>query len=150
MTEAIGSRGLAGKRNTAQRRLLLDLIQQAGGHLDADDLYRRAREREAGISLSTVYRNLKLFKELGLVHERHFAEEHHHYEVRARVEHHHLVCLACGAVVDFVSPLAERMKQQVGEDHDFLVTSTEIRMEGYCAACGRGNESDEVGAEGGS
>jgi Fe2+ or Zn2+ uptake regulation protein len=145
MAEVMGSRGLAGRRNTAQRRLLLHLIHEAGGHLDADDLYRRAREREAGISLSTVYRNLKLFKELGLVEERHFAEEHHHYEVKALVEHHHLVCLGCGLVVEFVSPLAERLKQQVGEDNGFDVAGAEIRMEGYCAECGRKADSEAVG-----
>ena len=135
MDKVIAARGLQGKRSTSQRKLLLKLIRQAGGHLDADDLYRRAREREPGISLSTVYRNLKLFKELGLVEERHFADEHHHYEVKAPVEHHHVVCLGCGVVVEFVNPLAERMKRQVGKDNGFQITGAEIRMEGYCADC---------------
>jgi Fe2+ or Zn2+ uptake regulation protein len=135
MDKVIGAHGLQGKRSTSQRKLLLKLIRQAGGHLDADDLYRRARDREPGISLSTVYRNLKLFKELGIVEERHFAEEHHHYEAKAPVEHHHVVCLGCGAVVEFVNPLAERMKRQVGKDNGFDITGAEIRMEGYCADC---------------
>jgi len=63
---------LKGQRVTSQRRLLLDLIRQSEGHLDADELYRLAKEREPRISLSTVYRTLRLFKELGLVEERHF------------------------------------------------------------------------------
>ncbi|MDY6893650.1 MAG: transcriptional repressor [Chloroflexota bacterium] len=124
-----------GKRTTTQRKLLLELILEAGGHLDADELYRRAREREGTISLSTVYRNLKLFKEMGLVEERHFSEEHHHYEVKADLEHHHLVCLGCGKVIEFTSPLAKQMKQHVEAENGFIITDTEISMRGYCTDC---------------
>ena len=133
-----GAYNLAGKRTTNQRRLLLDLIQRAGGHLDADELYRLARDQEPNISLSTVYRNLKLFKELGLVEERHFIEEHHHYEAKPATEHHHVVCLGCGKVIDFESPLAEQIKHSVAAEKHFSVTSAEIRVEGYCARCRQG------------
>ena len=135
MRTSTGQPNLTGKRTTSQRRLLLDLILQSEGHLDADELYRRAREQEPSISLSTVYRNLKLFKELGLVDELHFAEAHHHYEAKATAQHHHLVCLGCGKVIEFTSPLAERMKSQIQRENDFAVTGTEVRMKGYCARC---------------
>jgi len=126
---------LSGKRTTAQRRLLLELIQQAGGHLDADELYRRARDHEPAISLSTIYRNLNLFKKMGLVDERHFAEEHHHYEPKAAADHHHLVCSGCGKVIEFISPLAEQINRQIGLENDFIITDTEIRIMGYCSRC---------------
>jgi len=135
MRTSTGQPALTGKRATSQRRLLLDLILQNEGHLDADELYRRAREQESTISLSTVYRNLKLFKELGLVDELHFAEAHHHYEAKAPAQHHHLVCLGCGKVIEFTSPLTERMKSQIQRENDFTVTGTEVRMKGYCARC---------------
>ncbi|MCJ7807105.1 MAG: transcriptional repressor, partial [Dehalococcoidia bacterium] len=73
---------LTGQRVTSQRRLILDILRHSEGHLDADELYRLAKEREPRISLATVYRNLNLFKELGLVEGRHFTEDHHHYEVK--------------------------------------------------------------------
>jgi len=73
---------VAGMRVTNQRALLLELIRQGKGHLDADELYRRAREKQPRLSLSTVYRTLQLLKKLGLVEELHFDENHHHYEVR--------------------------------------------------------------------
>jgi Fe2+ or Zn2+ uptake regulation protein len=126
---------MAGKRDTNQRRLLLKLIGQSAGHLDADELYRLARAHEPTISLSTVYRNLKLFKKLGLVEERHFAEEHHHYEPKAMTRHHHLICVGCGEVIEFVSPLAEEMKKQVEAKKNFVITDTEVRMKGYCPRC---------------
>jgi Fe2+ or Zn2+ uptake regulation protein len=55
--------------STPQRRLLFDVLRQAKGCLDARELYRRAVEKDPHISLATVYRNLRLFKELGLVEE---------------------------------------------------------------------------------
>jgi Fur family ferric uptake transcriptional regulator len=124
-----------GERVTWQRRLLLDLISQAGGHLDADELFRRAKEREPRISLSTVYRNLRLFKKLGLVEERHLSENHHHYEIKSPTEHYHLVCLGCGRVIEFESPLLERIKNQIRRENQFEVTSAEISLQGYCSRC---------------
>lgn len=137
MQPNVDRQDLAGRRATIQRRLLLDLIVHSDGHLDADELYRRAREREPSISLSTVYRNLKLFKKLDLVEELHFAEAHHHYEAKAPAQHHHLVCLECGRVVEFTSPLTEKMKSRIEKDNDFVVTDTEVRLKGYCSHCKR-------------
>lgn len=126
---------LVGQRVTSQRALLLDLLQEAGGHLDADELYRRARERMPRMSLSTVYRNLRLFKELGLVDEHHLGEDHHHYEVKGAVEHYHLVCLGCGKVIEFQCPVTEQIKEQVSGEHGFEVTNAEVNLEGYCPMC---------------
>ena len=70
---------LIGQRMTSQRRLLLNIIRNADGHLDADELFRQAKEKEPRISLSTVYRNLNLLKEVGLVAERRLGEGHHRY-----------------------------------------------------------------------
>lgn len=126
---------LTGQRVTSQRRLLLSLLREADRHLDADELYRLAREKEPRLSLSTVYRALRLFKELGLVDEVHFDEAHHHYEVKPQVEHHHLVCLGCGKVIEFHCPLTQQMRDDIGREMDFEITGAEVRMEGYCRAC---------------
>lgn len=129
-----------GQRMTQQRRLLLDIIQDAGDHLDADELFRRAKERDSRISLSTVYRNLSLLKELGLVAERHFIEDHHHYEIKNSTEHSHLICRSCGEVFEFESPLTEEIKDAVEEIQQFQVTDIEVNMHGYCVECSRGKE----------
>jgi len=125
----------AGRRTTAQRRLLLELIHEAEGHLDADELYRRARNRESKISLSTVYRNLQLFKKIGLVDERHFVEDHHHYEVKGPKEHYHLICLSCGRVIEFESSLMAGARDEIKKKHQFKVAAAHIHFEGYCAHC---------------
>lgn len=135
MDRALVERALAGRRLTSQRALLLGLIRQTRGHLDADELHRLAKEKEPRLSLSTVYRNLRLFKGLGLVEELHFDEEHHHYEVKQTAEHYHLLCLGCGRIVEFESPLTGQLKEEVGLANDFTITSAAIHLAGYCAAC---------------
>ena len=131
---------VAGMRVTSQRALLLELIRQGQGHLDADELYRRAREKQPRLSLSTVYRTLQLLKRLGLVEELHFDEDHHHYEVKPPAEHHHLVCLGCGKVVEFHNPLSRYIKKNVPEAKGFEIIDTELRMTGYCPGCRQGRK----------
>jgi len=127
----------ARKRVTAQRILLLDLIRQGEGHLDAEELHRLAKKEQPRLSLSTVYRNLLLFKKLGLVTESLFDETHRHYEMKTRTDHHHLVCLGCGKVVEFESPLAQQIRQEVAEKKRFQILGTDIRLVGLCPDCGQ-------------
>ena len=122
-------------RVTNQRALLLKIIRQGEGHLDADELYRRAREKQPRLSLSTVYRALQQFKKLGLVEEVHFDEAHHHYEAKQSSEHHHLICLGCGRVIEFQYLLARYVRRNVPEAKDFEIVETEVRMTGYCPRC---------------
>ena len=129
-----------GLRVTNQRALILEIIRQGQGHLDADEVYRRAREKQPRLSLSTVYRNLRTLKELGLVDELHFDETHHHYEAKPSSEHHHLVCLGCGRVIEFRYPLAHYVKSMVAEAKDFDIVEAEVRMIGYCSKCRRSGE----------
>ena len=126
---------VTGMRATNQRALILKIIRHGEGHLDADEIYRRARIKQPRLSLSTVYRTLQTFKKLGLVEEVHFDEGHHRYEVKPSSEHHHLVCLGCGRIIEFHYPLSRYVKRNVAEAKDFDITSTEIRMTGYCSQC---------------
>ncbi len=125
----------AGKRVTSQRILLLDLIQKSEGHLDAEALHHQARGKHPRLSLSTVYRTLQLFKKLGLVDEHNFGETHHHYEMKGQNEHHHLICLGCGDIIEFQCPLTNKIKKDVGEKNDFQIIDTEVRMVGLCSEC---------------
>jgi len=127
--------GSSSQRVTAQRTLLLDLLRRSGRHMDADELYLRARQKHPRISLSTVYRNLQLFKKLGLIEEHHFTEEHHHYEAKASTEHQHLLCLGCGKVVEFACPLSQKFKKDIGRQYDFDISGVEVRMTGLCLDC---------------
>ncbi len=124
---------VSGLRATSQRALILEIIRR--GHLDADEIYRQARGKQPNISLSTVYRTLRMFKKLGLVEELHFDETHHHYEIKPPSEHQHLMCLSCGKIMEFEYPLSPKMKKDIAREKDFKVVGVEIRMTGYCSRC---------------
>jgi len=125
------------RRITEQRQLILRIIQQARGHLDADEIYQQARQRSPSISLSTVYRSLQLFKELGLVEEHQFDGMRRYYETTPRSKHHHLVCLGCGRIFEFKCPSAEKLKSRISREEGFKITDAEVRLVGYCPECQR-------------
>ena len=127
--------GKSSPRSTEQRQFLLEIIQQAEGHLDADEIYRQARLKSPGISLSTVYRSLRLFKELGLIEEHQFDGMRRYYEAMPRTKHHHLVCLGCGRIFEFKCPSAEKLKSRISREGGFKVTDAEVRLVGYCPDC---------------
>ncbi|MCD6391154.1 MAG: transcriptional repressor [Dehalococcoidia bacterium] len=120
---------------TSQRRLLLSVMQEAEEHLDAKELYRRASERDASISLATVYRNLHVFEKQGLINERHLGQARCYYEMKHLGEHQHLVCESCGQVIEFESPLIRKLVTEVQRKNNFSVTKIELYLEGYCHKC---------------
>ncbi|MFC1958054.1 Fur family transcriptional regulator [Chloroflexota bacterium] len=122
------------QRSTEQRQLIQEILQQTGGHLDADEIYRQARQKSPRISLSTVYRNLQVFKELGMVEEHQFGSRRY-YETSPRGEHHHLVCLGCGRVFEFKCSSTDKLKSRIGKEEGFRVTEAEVRLAGYCPEC---------------
>ncbi len=130
---------MAGTRVTSQRALILETIRQGEGHLDADEIYRRARKRQPRLSLSTVYRTVQALKKLGLIEELHFDESHHRYEAKPQSKHHHLVCLGCGRVIEFQYPLS-RIKRYVAGGGDFEIVDADIRVTGYCPRCRQDRE----------
>lgn len=128
---------MVGHPVTVQRRLLLDLIREAGGHIDVKEIYRRASSRDESISLATVYRSLRLFKELGLVDEIRLGELGCYYEIKQSVEHQHMVCKCCGKIVEFESPLTGKLVDEAQQTYSFNVTKAELYLEGYCQECKR-------------
>jgi Fe2+ or Zn2+ uptake regulation protein len=125
----------AGRRITPQRKLVLRILAQADGHLDATEIYEQGRLQDARLSLSTVYRTLAVLKEVGMVCELHLDDEHHHYELAGKEEHSHLVCLECGQVIEVDSVIFVEAARRAGEAHGFEIASAQVELAGYCADC---------------
>ena len=102
----------AGRRLTPQRRLILQVLEESDGHLDADALYDRVKARDPDVSLATVYRTLAVLREIGLVEEHHLGQDHGHYEAVGQAPHYHFTCRCCGRVIEFDTPLVS----QIGQD----------------------------------
>ena len=127
---------ILGRPFTSQRRLLLELLQEADGHVDAKELYRRASTRDESISPATVYRNLNLFKGLGLIDEIRLDKLRCYYEIKQTPEHQHLICQGCGKVIEFKSPLVKKLIDTVKNKYGFKIAKVEIYIEGCCQECG--------------
>jgi Fur family ferric uptake transcriptional regulator len=127
-----------GVRITAQRKVLIEIIQEAKEHLDASALLELARKRDAQIDRATVYRTLDLLKKLRLIEEldlMHLSGEKHYYEASTTVDHVHLACFQCGQIVEFTSPLFERLKEEMTRRIGFEIRVTRLEVGGTCRAC---------------
>jgi Fur family ferric uptake transcriptional regulator len=127
-----------GVRLTRQRRLLLDLIDQSGKHLDAESLFQLAKEKDARLNRVTVYRTLKLLKAGGLVDEldlMHYGGDQHYYETRLKQEHAHVICLRCGKVEEFFGEPLQKISRQVESHFGFQIVLARTEIGGYCPHC---------------
>src|SRR5580693_5747512 len=132
---ALSERGV---RLTRQRKILLDLIDKTGQHLDAERLYQLAKEKDPKLNRVTVYRTLKLLKEGGLVDEldlMHQSGEQHFYETRRKQEHAHVICLGCGKVEEFFGEPLQRLRKQIEAHFGFEIILARTEVGGYCPHC---------------
>jgi len=112
------------------------LLCEANGHLTARELYRRAMEQDATVSLATVYRTLRLFKEEGIIDEMRFCGCNcNQYERAGTARHHHMLCKQCGRVLEFDTPAIDRLVAEVERGCGFKVTGARVALEGYCSEC---------------
>src|SRR5512143_3760613 len=133
-----GSLKKQGIRVTRQRRILLDLIDKSGEHLDAEQLYRLAKQQDPKINRVTVYRTLKMLKQGQLVDEldlMHYEGDQHYYETRAKQEHAHVVCLSCGRVEEFYGEPLQMLRKDVESHFGFQILVARTEIGGYCAHC---------------
>lgn len=136
-----------GNRLTAQRRVLIEAMQEAKEHLDVSSLLSLARKREPGIDRATVYRTIEKLKRLGLVDEldlMHMNGEKHYYEVRPKKDHVHLACLECGRIEEFSSPLFEQLKSEIAAGTGFEIRVIRLEVGGRCSTCRSKKEEREV------
>ena len=131
---------LAGRgiRMTAQRRAILSVIETASKHLDASQILRKARHRDATVDRSTVYRTLELLKRQGLIDEldlMHLNGEGHYYERKLGTDHIHMACLRCGKIAEFVSETFDSLKKQLERDCRFHIVVSRLEVGGYCSDC---------------
>src|ERR1700722_17432163 len=127
---------------TEQRHAILSVLETASKHLDHTQILRKAKRIAASVDSSNVYRTLRLLKQQGLIDEldlMHIHGEGHYYERKLGRDHIHMACLRCGKIMEFVSDVFEKLKQQVEKDCRFRVLVSRLEIGGYCAAC-RGNK----------
>jgi Fe2+ or Zn2+ uptake regulation protein len=129
-----------GGRMTAQRRTILEALEELGGHPTAEEVYTAVREKDATLNPSTVYRTLAWLENAGLVSHCHLdagpdGEHSERYDPTAPIEHHHFVCADCGQVVEFESSRIAEIKAEFAMQHGARVERAALTLYGSCAAC---------------
>ncbi len=123
-------------RATPERHAILDAVLQTQGHFDAEGLYYRLISSGMKISKATVYNTLELLQNAGLVSKYRFAEQTSRYEKAfGRPQHHHLVCLECGDIIEFVNDRLEEIQAEVCDAKNFRPQSYSLQIFGTCAKC---------------
>lgn len=136
----------AGIRLTRQRRLLIEILQRAEGHVDAATLLDLAKKQEPAIHRATVYRTLDLLKALRLIDEldlMHLEGEKHFYEAKRDSDHLHLACFKCGAIIEYSSPMFERLKSEIARQNHFEIVVVRLEVGGLCKNCRQSAAADQ-------
>jgi Fur family ferric uptake transcriptional regulator len=102
-----------GMRMTEQRRTIARVLATADDHPDVEELYRRCIKVDDRISISTVYRTVRLFEDAGIIEKHDFREGRARYETAPEAHHDHLINLRNGDVVEFQSEEIERLQAEV-------------------------------------
>ena len=102
-----------GMRMTEQRRVIARVLADSADHPDVEELYRRCAAVDDRISISTVYRTVKLFEDAGIIERHDFREGRARYEQIPDTHHDHLINLRTGAVVEFQSDEIERLQAEI-------------------------------------
>jgi Fur family transcriptional regulator, ferric uptake regulator len=125
-------------RITAQRRLLVGIIQDSPRHLDVATLLEIARKQDQAIDRATVYRTIALLKEHGLIDEldlMHIEGEKHYYEAKTSRDHCHMACFRCGAIMEYASSSFERLKKEMVQQSGFQIRVVRLEVGGICKQC---------------
>jgi Fur family ferric uptake transcriptional regulator len=102
-----------GMRMTDQRRTIARVLAEAADHPDVEELYRRCSKVDERISISTVYRTVRLFEDAGIIERHDFREGRARYETSTEGHHDHLINLRTGEVIEFRSEEIERLQAEV-------------------------------------
>lgn len=119
-----------GLRMTGQRRVIARVLASAHDHPDVEEVHRRAHQIDQRISLSTVYRTLKLFAAKGILERHDFGHGRGRYEEASRGHHDHLVDLGSGRVIEFSNDEIEALQERIARELGFELVGHRLELYG--------------------
>src|ERR1700719_2128785 len=123
-----------GMRMTEQRRVIARVLAEAEDHADVEKLYPRCVAVDDKISISTVYRTVKLFEDAGIIERHDFREGRARYEQIGEAHHDHLINLRTGEVIEFQSEEIEKLQAEVARKLGYRLV--DHRLELYAVPLG--------------
>ncbi len=125
-----------GLKYPRKRKQILEEVSSLHRHFTADLLYDKLRQQKKNISRATVYRCLPLLVDSGILRETVSLEGKNNYELNQKNQHHdHLLCVACGRIIEFQEKRVERLKDYICRKNQFSPLEHKLEIKGYCRKC---------------
>ncbi|KAG1650047.1 Ferric uptake regulation protein [Nymphon striatum] len=125
LEELIADRGM---RMTDQRRIIARVIESADDHPDVEELYRRSSSIDANISISTVYRTVRLFEDLNMIEKHEFRDGRARYEAIPEEHHDHLIDLRSGQVIEFKNERIEALQEEIARELGYKLIDHRLEL----------------------
>ncbi len=136
--ETVKSKGI---RLTPQRLIILSAIADGEGHMNVDEVYRRAKLAYPYMDIATVYRTLHLFKKLRLVTEVGMGDRLHYELTDPNARHNHMVCQTCGKAFNLSPSYLDEFRTRLSNEFGFEPDLDNFTVTGICSVC-RSAEED--------
>ena len=134
-----------GQRRTPERLAVLEALYATPDHIEADTLYARLQQADAGVSRATVYNTLDLLIACDLAVKHQFGQHQARYErAFAYWQHDHLICLDCGEILEFCDPRLQNIQDTVADIYQFEVARHALTVYGHCRRTACANRPAEA------
>lgn len=134
LKEALDTLKETGVRITPQRHAILEYLINSMSHPTADDIYKALEGKFPNMSVATVYNNLRVFKEVGLVKELPYGDSSSRFDF-ITTQHYHVICEECGKIVDFHYPGLDEVEALAAHVTGFKVSHHRMEIYGSCQEC---------------
>jgi Fur family ferric uptake transcriptional regulator len=115
--------------------MVLDIIHDSRGHVSAEEIHQRVRQRYPFVNISTIYRTLNLVKKLHLISETDLGDGCVRYELLEKGRHHHLVCHRCGQSFAFEHEILKPLRARLLREYGFTADLDHFAIFGLCRRC---------------
>lgn len=132
--EAVDRLKESGVRITPQRHAVLEFLISAEIHPTADDIYKALEGKFPNMSVATVYNNLRVFREIGIVRELTYGDSSSRFDYNT-TKHYHIICDSCGKIVDFHYPSLDEVESLAEQVTGFDVSHHRMEIYGICPTC---------------
>lgn len=139
LREALQSLKSTKVRMTPQRHAILEFLFNCESHPTADDIYKSLEDQFPNMSVATVYNNLRVFKEAGLVRELTYGDSSSRFDSNT-TDHYHVICDQCGKIVDFHYPGLDEVETLAEHVAGFKVRNHRMEVYGTCPDCRSGQQ----------
>ncbi len=124
----------SGVRITPQRHAVLEYLIKSMKHPTADEIYKALEGKFPNMSVATVYNNLRVFREIGLVRELSYGDASSRFDFKTS-DHYHIICNSCGKIVDFHYPKLDEVESLAEQVTGFNVSHHRLEVYGECDDC---------------